>query len=151
MIYKSGFLLQKLFEYNRKKHLGMNGFPIDIYPVRVYNINTPVGYERMILMSDKEMCVCCGKTTDRSDEERKKLINRLNRIEGQIRGIRGMVEKDAYCADILTQSAAVNAAVNSFNKELLASHIRGCVARDIREGKDEVIDELVATLQKLMK
>ena len=126
-------------------------FSIDIYPIRVYNINTPVGYERMILMSDKEMCVCCGKTTDRSDEERKKLINRLNRIEGQIRGIRGMVEKDAYCADILTQSAAVNAAVNSFNKELLASHIRGCVARDIREGKDEVIDELVATLQKLMK
>ena len=129
----------------------MNGFPIDIYPIMVYNINTPVGYERMILMSDKEMCGCCGKTTDRSDEERKKLINRLNRIEGQIRGIRGMVEKDAYCADILTQSAAVNAAVNSFNKELLASHIRGCVARDIREGKDEVIDELVATLQKLMK
>ena len=79
------------------------------------------------------------------------MINRLNRIEGQIRGIRGMVEKDAYCADILTQSSAVNAAVNSFNKELLASHIRGCVARDIREGKDEVIDELVATMQKLMK
>ena len=98
-------------------------------------------------MAEKEMCGCCGKTTDRSEEERKKLIHRLNRIEGQIRGIRGMVEKDAYCADILTQSAAVNA----FNKELLASHIRGCVARDIREGKDEVIDELVATLQKLMK
>ena len=98
-------------------------------------------------MPDKEMCACCGKTTKRSEEERKKLIHRLNRIEGQIRGIRGMLEKDAYCADILTQSAAVNA----FNKELLASHIRGCVARDIREGKDEVIDELVATLQKLMK
>ena len=98
-------------------------------------------------MSDKEVCGCCGKTTARSDEERKKLIHRLNRIEGQIRGIRGMVEKDAYCADILIQSAAVNA----FNKELLASHIRGCVARDIRSGKDEVIDELVATLQKLMK
>ena len=77
--------------------------------------------------------------------------HRLNRLEGQIRGIRGMVEKDAYCADILVQSAAVNAAVNAFNKELLASHIRGCVARDIREGKDDVIDELVATLQKLMK
>ena len=71
--------------------------------------------------------------------------------EGQIRGIRGMVEKDAYCADILVQSAAVNAAVNAFNKELLAHHIKGCVARDIREGKDEVIDELVVTLQKLMK
>ena len=102
-------------------------------------------------MTEKEMCECCGKTTDRSAEERKKLIHRLNRIEGQIRGIRGMVENDAYCADILVQSAAVNAAVNAFNKELLASHIRGCVARDIREGKDEVIDELVATLQKLMK
>ena len=102
-------------------------------------------------MTEKKMRGCCGKTTDRSEEERKKLIHRLNRIEGQIRGIRGMVEKDAYCADILVQSAAVNAAVNAFNKELLASHIRGCVARDIREGKDEVIDELVATLQKLMK
>lgn len=103
------------------------------------------------MMSDKEVCGCCSKTTERSEEERKKLIHRLNRIEGQVRGIRGMVEKDAYCADILIQSAAVNAAVNAFNKELLASHIRGCVARDIREGKDEVIDELVSTLQKLMK
>ena len=102
-------------------------------------------------MPDKEVCGCCEKTPDRSKEERKKLIHRLNRIEGQIRGIRGMVEKDAYCADILIQSAAVNAAVNAFNKELLANHIRGCVARDIREGKDEVIDELVVTLQKLMK
>ena len=95
-------------------------------------------------------CEHC-KTTDRSDEERKKLINRLNRIEGQIRGIRGMIEKDAYCNDILMQSAAVNAAVNAFNRDLIASHIRGCVARDIREGHDDVIDELVATLQKLMK
>ena len=102
-------------------------------------------------MSEKEVCGCCGKTTDRTDAERKKLIHRLNRMEGQIRGIRGMVERDAYCADILIQSAAVNAAVNAFNKELLASHIRGCAARDIRDGKDEVIDELVATLQKLMK
>lgn len=102
-------------------------------------------------MSDKKECGCCGKTTDRTNEERKKLINRLNRIEGQIRGIRKMVENNAYCADILVQSAAVNAAVNSFNKDLIASHIRGCVARDIREGKDEVIDELVITLQKLMK
>ena len=93
----------------------------------------------------------CEKMTARSEEERKKLVNRLNRIEGQIRGIRGMIEKDAYCNDILIQSAAVNAAVNSFNKDLIASHIRGCVARDIREGNDDVIDELVATLQKLMK
>ena len=101
-------------------------------------------------MSENKMC-CCSKTTERSDEERKKLIHRLNRIEGQIRGMRGMIEKNAYCADILIQSAAVNAAINAFNKELLANHIRGCVARDIRDGKDEVIDELVATLQKLMK
>ena len=102
-------------------------------------------------MPEKESCGCCEKTTVRSEEERKKLIHRLNRMEGQIRGIRGMVEKDAYCADILIQSAAVNAAVNAFNKELLASHIRGCVAKDIRDGNDEVVDELVATLQKLMK
>ena len=94
---------------------------------------------------------CCTRHTDRSEADRKKLINRLKRIEGQIRGIIGMLENDAYCNDILIQSAAVNAAVNSFNKELLANHIRTCVASDIREGKDETIDELVATLQKLMK
>lgn len=103
-------------------------------------------------MSEKKVCpCCCKKHTARSEEEKKKLINRLKRIEGQIRGIIGMMENDAYCNDILIQSAAVNAAVNAFNKELLASHIRTCVARDIREGKDETIDELVATLQKLMK
>ena len=103
-------------------------------------------------MSEKKACPCCSeKHTARSVEEKKKLINRLKRIEGQIRGIIGMMENDAYCNDILIQSAAVNAAVNSFNKELLATHIRTCVARDIREGKDETIDELVATLQKLMK
>ena len=102
-------------------------------------------------MNDKKINGCCEKTTRRTEEERKKLINRLKRIEGQIRGIRSMVEADVYCNDILVQSAAVNAAVNSFNKELLSSHIRGCVVRDIRDGKEEVIDELVATLQKLMK
>ena len=103
-------------------------------------------------MSEKKVCpCCCEKHTARSEKEKKKLINRLKRIEGQIRGIIGMMENDAYCNDILIQSAAVNAAVNAFNKELLASHIRTCVARDIREGKDETIDELVATLQKLMK
>ena len=103
----------------------------------------------------EEKC-CCHKTKERSDDEYKRLINRLNRIEGQIRGIKKMVEEDAYCTDaycvdILVQSAAVSAAVNSFNKELLAEHIRTCVAQDIRDGKDEVIDELVCTLQKLMK
>ncbi len=101
--------------------------------------------------AQKVCSCCCTKHTDRSETERKKLVNRLKRIEGQIRGIIGMLENDAYCNDILIQSAAVNAAVNAFNKELLANHIRTCVARDIREGKDETIDELVATLQKLMK
>lgn len=93
----------------------------------------------------------CHKTKKRGDDEYKKLINRLSRIEGQIRGIRRMVENDAYCTDILIQVAAVNAALNSFNKELLSNHIHTCVARDIREGKDETIDELVDTLKKLMK
>ena len=93
----------------------------------------------------------CCKTKERSEQEYKSLINRLNRIEGQIRGIRGMIEKDAYCPDILVQSSAVSAAINAFNKELLSSHIRTCVADDIRNGKDETIDELLATLQKLMK
>ncbi len=91
------------------------------------------------------------KTTHRSDGEKKKLINRLNRIEGQIRGIRKMLENDAYCTDILIQSAAVNAAVNAFNRELISRHMHTCVVRDIREGKEEVIDELVETLQRLMK
>ena len=94
---------------------------------------------------------CSVKKKVRSEKEFKALLNRLSRIEGQVRGVRSMLENDAYCNDILIQSAAVNAAVNAFNKELLASHIRNCVARDIRDGKDETIDELVATLQKLMK
>ena len=99
---------------------------------------------------DEEICFC-HKTKERTEEEYKKLINRLNRIEGQVRGIRGMVEKNAYCTDILVQVAAVNAALNSFNKVLLANHIRTCVADDIRAGRDETVDELVKTLGKLMK
>lgn len=94
---------------------------------------------------------CCQKTTMRSDEERRKLTNRLSRIEGQIRGIKRMLEENAYCNDILIQSAAVNAAVNSFNRELLTSHIKTCVTRDILDGKEETVDELVKTMQKLMK
>ena len=94
---------------------------------------------------------CCHKTKKRDVEEYKCLINRLNRIEGQVRGIKRMVEEDAYCPEILVQVAAVNAALNSFNKVLLANHIKTCVANDIRNGNDEVIDELVMTLQKLMK
>ena len=96
-------------------------------------------------------CECCKKKKHREEKEYKLLINRLNRIEGQIRGIKGMLEKNAYCTDILVQVSAVNAALNSFNKELLANHIKTCVAEDIRNGKDETIDDLVATLQKLMR
>ncbi|MDO4976051.1 MAG: metal-sensing transcriptional repressor [Eubacteriales bacterium] len=91
------------------------------------------------------------KRTVRQDAYKKKMINRLHRIQGQVRGLEAMLENDAYCNDILQQSAAVNAAINSFNRELIANHMRSCVTRDIREGKEEIIDELVATLQKLMK
>lgn len=93
----------------------------------------------------------CHKTKERSPEEYRRLINRLSRVEGQIRGIRGMVEKSAYCPDILAQVAAANAALNAFSRELLAEHIRTCVARDVREGREETLDELVGTIQKLMK
>ena len=96
-------------------------------------------------------CQAAGKSTHRNEEEKKRMIHRLNRIEGQIRGIRKMLENDAYCTDILTQSAAVNAAVNAFNRELLSNHIHTCLADNIRAGDDSVIDELTATLQKLMK
>ena len=93
---------------------------------------------------------CCHKKV-RSREEMQDLIHRLNRIEGQIRGIKGMLEKDAYCIDILNQVSAANCALNSFSKVLLASHIKSCVADDVREGHEEKLDELVRTLQKLMK
>ena len=101
-------------------------------------------------MEEKCKC-CCERTKKRSEEEIRSLTNRLSRIEGQIRGISGMLEKDAYCADILTQTAAVNAAVNAFGRELLSSHVRSCVVEDIRSGKDETVDELLAILQKMMK
>ena len=94
---------------------------------------------------------CCHKTKERSEKEYKDMMNRLSRIEGQIRGIKGMVEKNAYCPEILIQVAAANAALNSFNNLLLANHIRTCVAEDIRNGRDETIDELVVTIQKLMR
>lgn len=106
--------------------------------------------------TEHKACCACGaegihKTKERTDREYKDLVHRLNRIEGQVRGIRNMLDKDAYCVDILTQVAAINAALNSFSKVLLANHIKTCVADDIRAGHDEVIDELVATLQKMMK
>lgn len=93
----------------------------------------------------------CKKRKDRSPEEYKSLINRLNRISGQINGIKKMVEESAYCTDILIQVSAVNSALNSFNKALLSEHIRTCVADNIREGDDEIVEELVETLRKLMK
>lgn len=100
---------------------------------------------------DEKCCARVQRTKERSPEEYRKLINRLSRIEGQIRGIKGMVEKSAYCPEILIQCSAVTAAMNAFNRELLANHIRSCVLDDIRAGREETIDELLATLQKLMK
>lgn len=127
----------------------------------VYNKNTPRGYkpkERADMpnnineKSEKKCTHCsCGKTTVRDEARKKQLLNRLKRMEGQLRGIQTMIENDAYCNDILIQSAAVSAAIGSFNKELLSDHIHHCVARDLREGKDEVIDELTETLKKLMR
>ena len=102
-------------------------------------------------MKETATQACCCKTKERPEKEYKDLIHRLNRIEGQVRGIKSMVEKDAYCPDILVQTAAVNAALNSFSRTLLSNHIHTCVVNDIREGLDEVVDELMATLQKLMK
>ena len=100
----------------------------------------------------KEFCPACShKTKERSEKEYKDLINRLSRIEGQVRGIKKMVENNAYCPDILIQVSAVNAALNSFNKVLLSNHIKTCVEEDIRAGREEAVDELVVTLQKLMK
>lgn len=101
--------------------------------------------------TDSMPCCCSQKTKERSEKEYKDLINRLNRIEGQIRGIKGMVERDAYCTDILIQVSAVSSALNSFNKLLLSNHIKTCVTEDIKAGKEETVDELVEVIKKLMK
>ena len=93
----------------------------------------------------------CQRTKIRSEEELKRLFNRLSRIEGQVRGLREMLQKDVYCPDILIQVSAVNAALNSFSRELLSEHLHTCVASNLRQGNDEVIDELVEVLRKLMK
>lgn len=98
----------------------------------------------------EEICNC-EKHKHREDKEYKNLVHRLNRIEGQIRGIKNMVEEERYCVDILTQVSAIQSALNSFNKSLLANHIKSCVVEDIRGGNDEVVDELCKTIQKLMK
>ena len=104
-----------------------------------------------IMEKEKKCPECTHRIKKRTEEETKLMINRLNRIEGQVRGIRRMVENNAYCPDILIQVSAITAALNSFNKVLLSEHIRTCVSEDIREGKDETIDELVTVLRKLMK
>lgn len=101
--------------------------------------------------NENKECCSCHKTKHRTDEEQKALVNRLSRIEGQIRGIKRMLLEDAYCTDIINQVSAVSSALNSFNKELLATHIRTCVTDDIKEGKTETVDDLLKTLQKLMK
>ena len=98
-----------------------------------------------------DMTCPCQKTKHRTEEESRALQNRLSRIEGQVRGVRGMVERDAYCVDSLTQVAAITAALNAFNRELLAEHIRTCVATDLKEGREETVDELVETVRKMMK
>ncbi len=102
-------------------------------------------------MENEKVCCCCERTKNRTEDEIKQLLNRLNRIEGQVRGVKGMVEKNAYCPDIMVQVSAINAALHSFNKELLATHIKTCVADGVKNGDDKKIDELVALLQKLMK
>ena len=102
---------------------------------------------------EKRNCNCsdCVKTKERSREEFSKLMSRLNRIEGQIKGIKNMLENNAYCTDILVQTSAASAALNSFSKELLSNHMRTCVAENIKSGNDEIIDEFLLTLQKLMR
>lgn len=104
-------------------------------------------------MSEKETScsACCEKKTERSEEQKKKLLNRLSRLEGQVRGVKRMIENDAYCNDILIQTAAISAAVNALSREILRSHLHTCLIRDIREGHDEVADELMETLERIMK
>lgn len=103
-------------------------------------------------MAKQNACPKCSeKHKERDEKEYKDLMNRLKRIEGQVRGVEGMLESDAYCTDILMQVSAINSALNSFTKVLLANHMRTCVCENIRNGNDEVIDELVAAVQKLMK
>lgn len=96
-------------------------------------------------------CCCPERTKKRSEEELRRLTNRLSRIEGQIRGLRGMLEKDAYCPDILRQVSAASAALDAFSRELLSSHIRSCVVEDIRGGREETVEELIETLQALLR
>lgn len=94
----------------------------------------------------KEMKKIC-----RHHDQKKKLLNRLSRIEGQIRGVKNMVEEDIYCNDILIQTSSIVAALNSFNKELIGDHIRNCVQTELKNGNEEIIEEFTKTIQKLLK
>lgn len=102
-------------------------------------------------MSNDMICPHCERKKERSDEEKRALLNRLSRIEGQIRGIRGMVERDAYCPDVLVQAAAASAALNSFARLMLSEHIRTCVTEDVRSGREEAVDELLKIMEKFMR
>ena len=120
----------------------------------IFNLDKiPCGGIKKMTENETEKCCCCSskKKKERSPEEYKLLLNRLNRIEGQIRGLKKMLENDAYCTDVLIQASAVTSALNSFSKVLLANHIRTCVVDDIKKGKSEVVDELVDTIQKMMR
>ena len=114
-----------------------------------YECDNPQEMCENIDLHPHEQCQC--KHKHRSENERKTMINRLRRIEGQVRGLEKMVENDAYCTDIVTQVSAVQAALNAFSKQLLANHIQTCVIQDIRSGKDEVVEDLIHTIHKLMK
>ena len=113
--------------------------------------NSSYGTEIVKAENTEDMSNCCCQKKVRNEKEIKDLMNRLNRIEGQIRGIKRMLEEDAYCIDIINQVSAANCALNSFTKVILANHIKSCVAEDVKEGSEEKLDELVKTLQKLMK
>ena len=113
--------------------------------------NSSYGTENVKAAITEDISNCCCQKKVRNEKEIKDLMNRLNRIEGQIRGIKRMLEEDAYCIDIINQVSAANCALNSFTKVILANHIKSCVAEDVKEGSEEKLDELVKTLQKLMK
>ena len=132
-----------------------NGYKIQIkqYTARGYPKPCQTNHRPAARCCPSGTCAACvkHKHRDKNSKEYKCLVSRLKRIEGQVRGVTKMVEDDRYCVDILTQVSAIQSALNSFNKELLAQHIRTCVVDDIRAGHDEVVDELVQTLQKVMK
>lgn len=141
------FLMRKYISSCPKKYLQYTRWGYILYVEILIDVKIK---DKEKGMAEDKKC-CCKKKKERTDSEKKLLLNRLKRIEGQIRGIYGMVEDDAYCIDILNQSLAANAALTAFDKALLSNHIKTCVVEDIKNGDDEVVDELVMTLQKFMK